>query len=117
MKAAVVSVPLRDGLLKKPDWLDHQTAVGLTFAIKTFAASLRRTTPTGLPRAENLCGVRREICSSGPVLALAITMIASASPNSAYAADNHKLSTYDRAATRTCSIRGDRILPEHDSST
>src|SRR5262249_12944315 len=46
MKAAVVSVPLRDGLLKKPDWLDHQTAVGLTFAVKTFAASLRRTTPT-----------------------------------------------------------------------
>jgi MFS-type transporter involved in bile tolerance (Atg22 family) len=27
-------------LLKKPDWLDHQTAVGLTFAVKTFAASL-----------------------------------------------------------------------------
>ena len=40
MKAAVVSVPLRDWLLKKPDWLDHQTAVGLTFAVKTFAASL-----------------------------------------------------------------------------
>ena len=40
MKAAVASVPLRDWLLKKPDWLDHQTAVGLTFAVKTFAASL-----------------------------------------------------------------------------
>ena len=40
MKATVVSVPLRDWLLKKPDWLDHQTAVGLTFAVKTFAASL-----------------------------------------------------------------------------
>src|SRR6202790_2879442 len=40
MKSAVVSVPLRAWLLKKPDWLDHQTAVGLTFAVKTFAASL-----------------------------------------------------------------------------
>jgi hypothetical protein len=38
MKAAVVSVPLRAWLLKKPDWLDHQTTVGLTFAVKTFAA-------------------------------------------------------------------------------
>src|SRR6266446_6295482 len=40
MKAAVVSVPLRAWLLKKPDWLDHQTADGLAFAVKTFAASL-----------------------------------------------------------------------------
>src|SRR5215467_15231522 len=40
MKAGVVSVPLRDWLPKKPAWLDRQTAVGLTFAIKTFAASL-----------------------------------------------------------------------------
>ena len=40
MKAAVVSMPLRGWLLKKPKWLDHQTAVGLTFAVKTFAASL-----------------------------------------------------------------------------
>src|ERR1700719_5341201 len=40
MKAAIVSVPLRDLLLKKPEWFDHQTAVGLTFAVKTFAASL-----------------------------------------------------------------------------
>jgi MFS-type transporter involved in bile tolerance (Atg22 family) len=40
MKAAAVSVPLGSWLLKKPDWLDHQTAVGLTFAVKTFAASL-----------------------------------------------------------------------------
>jgi uncharacterized membrane protein YccC len=40
MKSAVVSVPLRAWLLKKPDWLDHQTTVGLTFAVKTFAASL-----------------------------------------------------------------------------
>src|SRR5712671_1588983 len=40
MKAAVVGVRLRDWLLKKPEWLDHQTAIGLTFAVKTFAASL-----------------------------------------------------------------------------
>jgi uncharacterized membrane protein YccC len=33
-------VPLRSWLLKKPEWLDHQTAIGLTFAVKTFAASL-----------------------------------------------------------------------------
>ena len=40
MKASVVSVRLRGWLLKKPEWLDDQTAVGLTFAVKTFAASL-----------------------------------------------------------------------------
>src|SRR6266545_2493751 len=40
MKAAGVSVPLRGWLPKKPAWLNHQTAVGLTFAVKTFAASL-----------------------------------------------------------------------------
>ena len=40
MKAAVVSPPLRNWLLKKPAWFDHQTAVALTFAVKTFAASL-----------------------------------------------------------------------------
>ena len=40
MKAAAASVSLPDWLLKKPEWLDHQTAVGLTFAVKTFAASL-----------------------------------------------------------------------------
>ena len=40
MKAAVVSLPWRAWLLKKPAWLDHQTAVALTFAVKTFAASL-----------------------------------------------------------------------------
>jgi uncharacterized membrane protein YccC len=40
MKAAVVSVPLRNWLLKRPAWLDHQTEVGLIFAVKTFAASL-----------------------------------------------------------------------------
>ncbi len=40
MTAAVASAPWRDWLLKKPGWLDHQTAVALTFAVKTFAASL-----------------------------------------------------------------------------
>ncbi len=40
MKAAFESMPLRGWFLKKPDWLDHQTAIGLTFAAKTFAASL-----------------------------------------------------------------------------
>jgi uncharacterized membrane protein YccC len=40
MKAAVASVPWRGWLLKKPGWLDHQTAVALTFAVKTFAAAL-----------------------------------------------------------------------------
>src|SRR5262249_12718343 len=40
MKAAVVSVPLRSWLLKKPAWLDHQTVVGLAFAVKTSAAAL-----------------------------------------------------------------------------
>src|SRR5258705_1545518 len=40
MKAAFVSSPLRAWLPKKPDWLNHQTAVGLTFAVKTFVASL-----------------------------------------------------------------------------
>ena len=40
MKAAAASVALRNWLLKRPDWLDHQTAVAMTFAVKTFAASL-----------------------------------------------------------------------------
>ncbi|SDR43888.1 Fusaric acid resistance protein family protein [Rhizobiales bacterium GAS113] len=40
MKAAVDRAPSRDRLLKGPGWLDHHTAVGLTFAVKTFAASL-----------------------------------------------------------------------------
>src|SRR6266545_8067629 len=40
MTAAVASAPWRDWLLRKPGWLDHQTAVGLTFAVQTFAASL-----------------------------------------------------------------------------
>jgi uncharacterized membrane protein YccC len=40
MKAAFASMPLRGWFLKKPDWLDHQTTIGLTFAVKTFVASL-----------------------------------------------------------------------------
>jgi uncharacterized membrane protein YccC len=40
MKVAIASVPWRGWLLKKPGWFDHETAVGLTFAVKTFAASL-----------------------------------------------------------------------------
>jgi uncharacterized membrane protein YccC len=40
MKAALATVQLRNWLLKKPEWLDHQTAVALIFALKTFAASL-----------------------------------------------------------------------------
>src|SRR4051794_15664069 len=40
MKPAVANVPLGSWLLKRPDWLDHHTAVALTFAVKTFAASL-----------------------------------------------------------------------------
>jgi uncharacterized membrane protein YccC len=39
-KAGIVSAVSRNWLPQKPDWLDHQTAVGLTFAVKTFAASL-----------------------------------------------------------------------------
>src|SRR3954470_20063643 len=40
MESAAASVALRNWLLKRPDWLDHRTAVALTFAVKTFAASL-----------------------------------------------------------------------------
>jgi uncharacterized membrane protein YccC len=40
MKSALASASLPDRLLQKPRWLDHQTVVGLTFAAKTFAASL-----------------------------------------------------------------------------
>src|SRR3954451_8675347 len=40
MESAVVSVPLPDRLLEGPGWLGHETAVGLVFAVKTFAASL-----------------------------------------------------------------------------
>src|ERR1700746_481588 len=40
MTAAVVSLRLRGWLPKKPRWLDHQTVVGRTFVVKTFAAAL-----------------------------------------------------------------------------
>jgi uncharacterized membrane protein YccC len=40
MKAAVASLPLRNRLLKRPDWLERETVVGLVFSFKTFAASL-----------------------------------------------------------------------------
>src|SRR6476646_9575557 len=40
MKVAFSSMPLRGWFFKKPDWLDHQTTIGLIFAVKTFAASL-----------------------------------------------------------------------------
>jgi uncharacterized membrane protein YccC len=40
MTAAVASASWRDWLLEKPGWLDHQTAVGLIFAVKTFAAAM-----------------------------------------------------------------------------
>jgi len=40
MKASIVSVPLRDWLLKKPEWLDDETTVAVTFAVKTFVAGL-----------------------------------------------------------------------------
>ncbi|MBV9530273.1 MAG: FUSC family protein, partial [Bradyrhizobium sp.] len=40
MKAAVPTVPLRDWLLTRPHWLDHETMSALVFAAKTFGASL-----------------------------------------------------------------------------
>jgi uncharacterized membrane protein YccC len=40
MKVAAASVRLRDWLLKRPDWLDQETVLGLVFGAKTFAASL-----------------------------------------------------------------------------
>ena len=40
MKAAIVSVPSRRRLFKRPGWLDHQTVIGLIFAVKTCAAAL-----------------------------------------------------------------------------
>jgi hypothetical protein len=39
MTTAVAVVSLRDWLLEKPGWLDHPTAVGLTFAVKTLSSS------------------------------------------------------------------------------
>jgi uncharacterized membrane protein YccC len=40
MKTAIARAPSRNWILKRPDWFDYQTAVGLIFALKTFAASL-----------------------------------------------------------------------------
>src|SRR6516165_5710460 len=40
MKVAAAIVRLRDWLLKRPDWLDQETVLGLVFGAKTFAASL-----------------------------------------------------------------------------
>src|SRR3954471_21321148 len=40
MESAVVSAPLPDRHFERPGWLDHPTAVGVVFAVKTFAASL-----------------------------------------------------------------------------
>src|SRR5262245_1205561 len=40
MKAAIARAPSHNWLFKRPDWFDQQTAIGLIFAVKTFAASL-----------------------------------------------------------------------------
>jgi uncharacterized membrane protein YccC len=40
MTTAVASGPWRGWLFKKPRWFDRQMVIGLTFAVKTFAASL-----------------------------------------------------------------------------
>jgi uncharacterized membrane protein YccC len=40
MKAVLASAPVSDSLFKKPGWLNHATEVGLTFAVKTYVASL-----------------------------------------------------------------------------
>jgi fusaric acid resistance family protein len=40
MKAATASVPLHDWLLKRSGWLDDETTVAVTFAVKTFVAGL-----------------------------------------------------------------------------
>jgi uncharacterized membrane protein YccC len=40
MKAAIAGVPLRDWLLKKPEWLDDEMTVAVAFAVKTFVAGL-----------------------------------------------------------------------------
>jgi uncharacterized membrane protein YccC len=40
MKASIASAPLHDLLLKKPKWLDDETTVAVTFAVKTFVAGL-----------------------------------------------------------------------------
>src|SRR4029077_1519735 len=40
MRADVSSAPVSGSLFKKPGWLNHATEVGLTFAVKTYVASL-----------------------------------------------------------------------------
>jgi uncharacterized membrane protein YccC len=40
MKASIASAPLHDLLIKKPKWLDDETTVAVTFAVKTFVAGL-----------------------------------------------------------------------------
>ena len=40
MNAVLSTAPLRNWLLKRPDWLERETVVGLVFSFKTFAASL-----------------------------------------------------------------------------
>jgi uncharacterized membrane protein YccC len=40
MNAVLSTAPLRNWLLKRPDWLERETVVGLVFSFKTFAAAL-----------------------------------------------------------------------------
>ena len=40
MNAVLSTAPLRNWLLKRPDWLERETVVGLVLSFKTFAASL-----------------------------------------------------------------------------
>jgi uncharacterized membrane protein YccC len=40
MRAVFPKVSVSDSLFKKPGWLGHATAVGLTFAVKTYVALL-----------------------------------------------------------------------------
>ena len=40
MKVDAPRLRLRDWLLKRPEWLDHETVLGLVFAARTFGASL-----------------------------------------------------------------------------
>ena len=40
MRAVVSSAPVSGSLFKKPGWWNHATEVGLTFAVKTYVASL-----------------------------------------------------------------------------
>jgi uncharacterized membrane protein YccC len=40
MTAVLSNAPVSGSLFKKPGWLNHSTEVGLTFAVKTYVASL-----------------------------------------------------------------------------